>query len=110
MAYRRKVVARDNSIKKSLEQDPRMIDIAREYNRLDLQLYEFATREVFPALCARAGLSPADKVASFETEMSDLRPKFLLSRFYNQTLFRQVCKVYRKRRAQRDLSATTHPG
>ncbi len=98
MAYRRKVVARDNSLKKSLEQDPRMIDIAREFNRLDLELYDFATREIFPGLCARAGLSPTDKVASFETEMSDLRPNFLLSRFYNQTFFRQVCKVYRRRR------------
>ena len=102
MAYRRKVVARDNSIKKSLEQDSRVIDIAREYNQLDLQLYEFATREIFPGLCARAGLSPTDKVASYETEMSDLRPNFLLSRFYNQTLFRQVCKVYRKRRAHNE--------
>ena len=98
--YKRKVTARDNSIKKSLEGDPRLVDMTREKNRLDLELYDFAAKEIFPKFCAQAGCSPTDKVPSFDKYTSELKPGFLFHRLYNQTFFRQVCKVYRKHRAR----------
>src|ERR1700744_1753676 len=105
--YKRKVTARDNSVKKSLEKDQRAVDMAREYNRLDLELYDFAIREIFPKLCARAGLSPNDQAPSLEKNLGELQPMFLLHRLYNQAFFRQGCKVYRKRRARREAAQRT---
>jgi hypothetical protein len=102
--YKRKVTARDNSIKKSLENDPRIVAMTREKNLLDIELYEFAVREIFPKLLAQAGFLAADKVASFDRYKSELQPNFLLHRLYNQTFYRNVCKVYKKRRA-RETSA-----
>ncbi len=37
-------------------------NFAREYNKLDLELYQFAVDEIFPRLCQKAGVNPADKV------------------------------------------------
>jgi hypothetical protein len=97
--YKRKVTARDNTIKKSLENDRRLVDMTREMNKLDLELYDFAVKEIFPKFCAQTGFSPTDKVASYDRYSSELHPNFLLHRLYNQTFFRQVCKLYKKRRA-----------
>jgi hypothetical protein len=97
--YKRKVTARDNSIKKSLEADSRIVDMAREKNKLDLALYEFAVNEIFPKLCAQIGFSPTEKVESFDKFKGEIRPNFLLHRLYNQTFYRNVCKIYKRRRA-----------
>ena len=96
--YKRKVTARDNSIRKALEADSRIVDMAREHNRLDLELYDFAVKQIFPKFLAQTGFSATDKVASFDKFESELQPNFLLHRLYNQTFFRQVCKLYKKRR------------
>jgi hypothetical protein len=98
--YKRKTTAINNSVKQSLEGDSRIVDMAREKNKLDLELYDFAVKEIFPKLCTQTGFSPADKVASFDKYSNELKPGFLLHRLYNQTFFRNVCKVYKKRRAR----------
>ena len=102
--YKRKVTARDNSIRKALESDSRMVDMAREHNRLDIELYDFAVKEIFPKFLAQTGFSATDKVASFDKYQSEMQPNFLLHRFYNQTLFRNVLKVYKKRRARENAA------
>lgn len=102
--YRRKVTARDNSIANSLKNDSRMVAMTRDYNQLDLELYDFAVKEIFPKFCARAGASPMDKVASYNKYSSELHPIFLLHRLYNQTFFRQVCKIYRRRRQREPMA------
>jgi Sulfotransferase family len=100
--YKRKTIAINNSIKKSLESDSRAVEMTREKNRLDLELYDFAVKEIFPKFCAQAGFSPTDKVASFDKYSSEIKPGFLLHRLYNQTFFRNVYKVYKKRRAREE--------
>jgi hypothetical protein len=105
--YKRKVTARDNSIKKSLESDSRIVDLTREKNKLDLALYEFAVREIFPKFCEQTGFATTDKVVSFDKYTSELQPKFLIHRLYNQAFFRNVCKVYKKRRAREAGSQRT---
>lgn len=104
--YKRKVTARDNSIRKALESDSRMVDMAREHNLLDIELYDFAVKEIFPKFLARTGFSAMDKVASFDKYKSEMQPNFLLHRFYNQTLFRNVLKVYKKRRLREKMLLT----
>jgi hypothetical protein len=91
--YKKRRVAPDNRIKKSLEGDNRLIEMAREYNQLDIELYAFAVNEIFPKLCAKAGLNPSDKVASHDHYTSELKWKYLLCHFYNMSFYRQVCKV-----------------
>lgn len=91
--YKRKLAAPDNTIKKSLEQDRRMVELTREFNQLDLELYAFAANEVFPRLCAKAGFAPDDKVTSYDRYTTEVKPGFLLHRLYNMSFFRQVCKL-----------------
>ena len=102
--YKRKITARDNTIKKSLESDSRLVEMTREYNKLDIELYDFAVKEIFPKICAKAGFSPTDKVSSYDKYSSERRPGFLLARLYNQTFFRNVCKIYQKRRDREKLA------
>ena len=102
--YKRKVTASDNAIKRSLESDSRLVDMAREKNRLDLELYDFAVKELFPKFCAQSGYSATDTVPSFDRYRSEIRPMFLLHRLYNQTFFRNVCKLYKRRRAREIVS------
>jgi hypothetical protein len=77
--------------------------LTKEYNKLDIELYDFAAKEIFPKLCAKAGFSPTDKVASFDKYSSQNKPGFLLHRLYNQAFFRNVCKIYKKRRAREEV-------
>ena len=91
LRYKRKVVARDNTVKNNIQGDARLMEMAREYNQLDLELYAFGVNEVFPRLCTQAGFKPTDKVASFETYKSVMKPKYIVGRFYNK-VFRELCK------------------
>ncbi len=91
--YKKRRVAPDNKIKKALENDSRLVEMTREYNKLDLELYAFAINEIFPKLCAKAGLNPTEKVASHDHYTSELKWKYLLCHLYNMSFYRQVCKV-----------------
>jgi hypothetical protein len=95
--YNRKITAKDNTIKNTLAADPRIVDMVREKNQLDLALYEFAAQEIFPKFCAQAGFATTEKVASYDRYENDLHPRFLLHRLYNQTFFRQMCKLHYRR-------------
>ena len=90
--YERRVVARGNEVKDSLKNDERMIALARDYNKLDIELYDFAVKEIFPRLCEKAGVNPAEKVASYQGERSTKRLNYQLSRVYSK-LFRHLCKL-----------------
>ena len=108
LKYKRKLAAPDNSIKQSLANDARLVEMTREFNRLDLELYAFAVSKIFPRLCSKAGFDPKDKVESYDHYASEIKPTFLLHRLYNMTFFRQVCKMRNKReRAERNAVAKT---
>jgi hypothetical protein len=92
--YRRKQVAPDNSIRKQLESDPRIVDMTREFNKLDLELYSFAVREVFPKMCEKAGVYPSTTVLSYEDTRSEKPFRYRFGRFYNR-IFRQLTKLRR---------------
>jgi len=90
--YQPRRLAVDNRIKTSLERDGAMIDLAKEFNRLDLELYDFALGEILPKLCEKAGLSPSEKVASYDNRSKRVKFKYRLGRFYNKMVYRQICK------------------
>jgi len=91
LSYRRRVVARDNSVKTAIQKDSRLMEMAREYNQLDLDLYAFAVKEIFPKLCAKAGLLADQKVSSLETAGDQSPLRFRFGRLYNKA-FRLACK------------------
>ncbi|MBC8097071.1 MAG: sulfotransferase family 2 domain-containing protein [Akkermansiaceae bacterium] len=91
LQYRRRLVARDNAIRKTIEQDSRLLELAREYNQLDLDLYQFAVNELFPALCDKAGLRADQQVESLGVKSRVASLKFTLGRLYNK-FYRQACK------------------
>lgn len=90
--YERRMVARGNDLKDSLKRDERMIELAREYNKLDIALYEFAVNEVFPRLCQKAGVNPTEKAPSYQSDSSTEQLNYRLSRLYSR-MFRHLCKL-----------------
>jgi hypothetical protein len=93
--YQRMIVARNNKIQKSLLGDPKMVELIREHNRLDIELYDFAVNEIFPKICRKAGFDPADKGRSYEIFTSENHLKYKFGRAYNK-VFRQIYKARRK--------------
>ena len=91
LSYQRRVVAKSNELKDSLKQDARMLELAREYNKLDLALYEFAMSEVFPRLCEKAGVNPNEKVPSYSSDAPRETVNYRLSKVYSK-MFRLMCK------------------
>ena len=94
--YKRRRTAPANDIKKSLENDPRIVDMAREHNRLDLELYDFARTEIFPKFCAQAGFSPEATVASYDKYTTDDQWRYRLCHAYNLLFYRSACKLRRR--------------
>lgn len=90
--YHRRVVARDNSTKESVRRDQRLLELAKEYNRLDLELYSFAQTEIFPRLCEKAGLKPGQEVDSYEIFSGGIYKRHQIGRFYNK-VFRELYKM-----------------
>jgi len=93
--YCRRRVAKDNAVQKSLLADNRLMDVARDSNKLDLELYRFAVEEIFPKLCTKAGMSPSDKVGSYDTYRTERHFRFWMYDFYSRVVYRQLCKLRR---------------
>jgi hypothetical protein len=89
--YQRRRLAKRDTEKKEIQNNPRLMDMARDYNKLDIELYSFALNNVFPRICEKAGLQPDSKVASFESQESGRLLTYHLGRLHNK-LFRLVCK------------------
>jgi hypothetical protein len=97
--YIRRRIARSNSVRRELEQDARIVDLVREFNRNSIELYRFATEELFPKFCQRAGVAMDESLPTYERYRSEVRLRYVLSHAYNMIVYRQACK-WRKRRAR----------
>ena len=91
--YRSGQVAPDNTVKKQLEADPRAAEMTREFNQLDLELYSFARNEIFPRLCAKAGVDPSEKVEPRAVSADGLTFRYRLSGLYNKRIFRELYRL-----------------
>jgi hypothetical protein len=94
--YKRRRTAPTDHIKKPLADNPRMVELAREFNQLDIALYEFAIKEIFPKFCEKAGFTPETKVSSCDNYVNDRHWRYRLCHFYNLVIYRQLGKL-RKR-------------
>lgn len=95
LKYKRRRTARTNEVRQPLTRDPRMVELARHHNQLDLALYDFAIQEIFPKMCAKAGLTPDDNVTSFEHYTSEWQWRYRLCHAYNLAVYRQLGKLRR---------------
>ena len=91
LSYQRRVVAESNTLKNALERDERMLELAREHNKLDIELYRFAVEEIFPRLCQKAGVNPAEKVPSYSSDAKAETLNYRLSKIYSKA-YRNICK------------------
>jgi sulfotransferase famil protein len=94
--YLRRRTAPANDIRKPLTADPRKVELAREYNQLDLALYDFAIKEIFPKFCERTGFKPDDPVSSFDKYTSEWQWRYRLCHFYGLSIYRQFGKLRRR--------------
>jgi hypothetical protein len=90
--YKRRRTAPNDRAKKSPADDPRSAEIVREYNHLDMALYNFALQEIFPKFCAQTGFRPDDQVASYDNYTSDIHWRYRLCHIYNLLAYRQLVK------------------
>jgi hypothetical protein len=90
--YRTRRVSAESSLKNEIRSNPRLMEMAREVNKLDVELYAFALNEVFPRLCEKAGIKAADPVPPMNT-YSGSALNFHLCRVYNRVIYRQLCKL-----------------
>jgi hypothetical protein len=95
LSYKRLIVAKNDKIQKSLVADARLMELVREHNRLDLELYKFAVAEIFPKICQKAGLDPTGEFPSYEVSRNDKWLKYKFGRAYNKA-FRQIYKFRQK--------------
>ena len=93
LSYKRRRVTPPTPAKAALQADARLMELAREYNQLDLQLYTFALEEIFPKICAKAGFKPNDEVPSLDHYRSEIHLRFLAFSLYNMLFYRQLCKL-----------------
>ncbi|MCK5066211.1 MAG: sulfotransferase family 2 domain-containing protein [Bacteroidales bacterium] len=88
--YKRHVVASDNSIKNSILEDPLKLELIREGNRLDLELYSYVKEEIWKPLLAKRG-PELDRLSPVNTSTQNRSTgSYRLNRFQNKTLYK-IC-------------------
>jgi Sulfotransferase family len=94
--YLRRRTSPTNDIRQRLADDPRMVELAQGKNQLDLALYDFAIKEIFPKFCERTGFKPDDPVTSFDQYTSEWQWRYRLCHFYGLSVYRQFGKLRRR--------------
>jgi len=108
--YQRRRVSKESPFKNAVQADSRLLEMVREFNRLDLELYSFALNEVFPKLCEKAGLRATDAVPPLDTYASNFKSKYVLGRCFNRIIYRQLCKTRKTREANTMLFGARREG
>ena len=94
--YRRKRVAENDDIKNQLLNDPRTRSLLVEANRLDMELYEFATKELYPIFRRRYEGALERDVAEFKRANESpgrLRPQ--VNQLANRHISRRILRLKR---------------
>ena len=96
MQYRRMITASSNEIKERLLSEKSSLELLKKYNSLDLQLYDFAVKEIFQVQKEKYG-SQIESM-TLPKEISSKRKDFRYRRSvgYNKYIYRQVIKLLGK--------------
>ena len=98
IAYKRVNVASNNTIAKNLLSDPRTWQMLLEANQVDLELYNYVKKEIYPAFRQEYGVSLEADVAAYQAEQ-DKSFNYLnltLSRLKQYALYRPALYLNRR--------------
>lgn len=94
LKYTRLHVAKDNTAKKEVLEDPATRRLLEESNALDVELYEFVRDVIYPAQLEKAGLGDITvHEKDFEPDSYPLRYK--LTRGYNNAIYKSLINLRR---------------
>ena len=92
LAYKRLHVAKDNTAKQEVLDNPDSRDLLEQGNRLDLQLYHYVRDELYPALREKTGLTDRDvDETDFSSGTYPLRYK--VTRGYNNAVYKPLIRL-----------------
>ncbi len=91
--YRKKIVARDNQIKKRILENPEYMRILEEYNNLDIQLFDYIRKELFPHYLKtyQDQLSKIPQPNLIKQSTNSLH--YRTGQAYNKLIYRQINKI-----------------
>lgn len=93
LAFKRQVIAADNTIRDALRKDKNTLGLAREHNRLDIQLYEFAREKLFLPMIGKHRNALAEIEVPGEIYRTTRTWSYQWSVGYNKFIFRPLVKL-----------------
>jgi len=92
LAYKRLHVAKDNTAKQEVLDNPDSRRLLEEGNQLDLQLYNYIRDELYPGLCERAGLSLRE-VDEMDFVSNTYPLRYKVTRGYNNAVYKPLIRL-----------------
>lgn len=91
LRYERRHVAKENTAKQEVLDNPRLCRLLEEGNTLDMGLYEFVKDVIYPTQLKKAGLENA-QIDEKDHKPDPLHFRYRLTRGYNQAVYRSLMK------------------
>lgn len=95
LEFTRRHVTMDNTAKQDVLANPETLQILKECNQLDLQLYAYVRDELYPELRRKAGLSAVGEVDEKRFLETSYPLCYKLTRGYNMFAYRSLSKLRR---------------
>ena len=96
--YKKKVVASNNTIKNELLKEPDKVELAKKYNQLDLELYQFVKEELFTQKMNENAELIEQTEKPREKYKSVLTLNYQMSVFYNKFIYKILLKLLGERK------------
>ena len=91
--YKKQLIATNNTIKKKLIESPNTLEILREANKLDIELYKYVRDELFPERLKKHQVAVNNVVLPESYYKTDRTYKYRTSIAFNKFVYRQLLKV-----------------
>jgi hypothetical protein len=95
LQYKPRHVAKDNTAKQEVLDNPSCRDLLHRGNQLDLELYAFVRDELYPAFREKAGIASNEEHEK-TVRLSGYPLRYKVTRFYNQGIYRMLNKLRRR--------------
>jgi hypothetical protein len=96
--YKKKVVARENRIKNEILNSPEKLELARKYNKHDIELYNYVKDELFPEAMKEMEARIKQIPEPQNRYNSVLTWNYQISLFYNKFIYKILLKLLGKRK------------
>ena len=95
--YKKKVVAKDNSIKNEIMKNPDKLALAKKHNQLDVESYNWVTNELFPGMIEKKADEIKQTAKPEEKYKTVLTWNYQMSIFYNKFIYKIILKLMKER-------------